>query len=371
MTVFIDSLRVSQQHAQCPPWGSTRRYEFDLETAELQWESVRGDSVRGSFDTGLYVRSTGAEVSVSGNPSKWGRLDNLVGLSRMEDCISLYNAVLRDLGLPAFELRCLVSTIGEFGGERVRVGPVISNVHVTRNLICGQGGDRAFLNWMSSQHLGRLPYKLKAETTVQAGTLARRQHQLYLKGPELREHALKWRRARSPDKLEVKDEAVAYLERLIDYCEKNGVVRDEVKLGRKYLQESPFRYPEQWCEETASKLHADNSEIETMNAGALSNYGSEVRAKLVSAGISERQAGLMANAVSGWLAGQVWDQGLGRRQRYNYLKALREHCGLDLRRPCNVRSLAACVKPRVLEARELELMDLPDWYRWPVRREAA
>lgn len=371
MTVFIDWLRLVQQHPDCPVWGSTRRIETDLETGEVQWEVVRGESVRGSFDTGLYVRSTGSEVSVSGNPSKFARLDNLVGLTTLDACMDVYNAVLRDLGLPLFELQCMASTVGDFGGERLRIGPTITDVHVTRNLICGQGGDRAFLDWMSSQHLGRLPYTLTAETTVQAGTLARRQHQLYLKGPELRAHALKWRRARSPDKLEVKDEAVAYLERLIDYCEKNGVVRDEVKLGRKWLQESAFRYPEQWCEETASKLHADNSEIETMNAGALSNYGSEVRAKLIGAGISERQAGLMANAVSGWLAGQVWDQGLGVRARQKYCKALRQHCGLDLRRPSNVRALAVCVKPRVLEARELELTDLPDWYRWPQRREAA
>lgn len=50
-----------------------------------------------------------------------------------------------------------------------------------------------------------------------------------------------------------------------------------------------------------------------------------------------------------------------------YVKALREVCGLDLRRPCNVRSMAASIKPRVLEAREMDVADLPSWYRWPER----
>ena len=46
-------------------------------------------------------------------------------------------------------------------------------------------------------------------------------------------------------------------------------------------------------------------------------------------------------------------------------------CGLDLRKPCNVRALATCIKPKVLEVREMERSDLPDWYRWPQRQEAA
>lgn len=371
MSVHIDSLSISQDHADCPVWGSTRRLECDLETGAVQWEVVRGDQVQGSWDTGLHVRSTGSRVEVSGNPSKWGRLDALVGLATMQECIAVYNSVLDQLGLPRFSLNSLVHTIGLHGGERMRQGPIISAVHVTRNLICGGTGARPFLDWMEGQHLGRLSYVRKGATTVQAGTLARRQHQLYLKGPEILAHASKWRRARSADKQEHKDEASAYLQRLADWCEQNGVVRDEVKLGRKYLQESEFRFPENWTNNTASALHTENSKVDTMNAGAMSNYGVEVKQRLVDAGIPERQASMMRNAVSGWLAGQPWDDGLSERTRYRYQKALREHCGLDLRKPSNVRCLAACVKPKVLEARELNFSDLPDWYRWPERQEAA
>ena len=371
MSVHIDWLSISQEHAECPVWGSTRRLECDLDTGAVEFESVRGDQVQGSWDTGLHVRSTGSRIEVSGNPSKWGRLDALVGVSTMQECIAIYNAVLDGLGLPRFELQCKVSTIGAHGGESMRVGPVISQVHVTRNLICGGTGARPFLDWMSAQHLGRLPYKLTKETTVQAGTLARRQHQLYLKGAEIRTHADKWRRARAADKREVKDEASAYLQGLAKWCEDNGVVRDEVKLGRKWLQESQYRFPENWKDDTASGLHAENSRVDTMNAGAMNDYGPEVRQRLLAAGYSDRMAGAMSNAVGNWLAGQPWDFGLGRARRYDYLKALREHCGLDLRRPSNVRSLAACVKPRVLEARELNFSDLPHFYRWPEQQAAA
>jgi hypothetical protein len=195
VTVFIDWLRVAQRHPDCPDWGATRRIETDLDTGEIHWQTVKGESVRGSWDTALYVRSSGGEVSVSGNPSKWGRLDNLVGLATLDECLDVFNAVLRSLGLPAFSLRCLVSTIGDQGGERIRVGPVISQVHVTRNLICGHGGDRPFLDWLSAQSFGRLPYQRTHDTTVTAGRLDRRQHALYAKGPEIQDHALKWRPA--------------------------------------------------------------------------------------------------------------------------------------------------------------------------------
>jgi len=371
MTVFIDQLRVRQEHPHCPEWGSIRRYDFDIDTGELVYDAVHGMQVEGSYATSVRVRSDGRSVEVSGNPSKFGRLDNLVGIATMGECLELYNRLLRQLGLPEFELRSLVTTIGDQGGERFRDGPVISTVHVTRNLICGQGGDRLFLDWMESHYMGRLPFKRERDSTVQAGSQNRRQRQLYLKGPEIRSHALKWRRSRSPKKLEDRDEAVEYLERLLKWCEEKGVVRDEVKLGRKWLQESEYRYPENWSEETAPMLHVENSEVDTMNAGALSDYGVEVRQRLLAVGCSSRLAGSMANAVSGWLAGQVWDLGLGRPTRYRYLKALREHCGLDLRKPCNVRALATCVKPKVLEVREMQVEDLPDWYRWPEQRKAA
>lgn len=372
MTVFIDWLSVWQDHPECPVWGSTRRFEFDLETGELQSEVVRGRQVEGSWQSGLHVRSTGSRVEVSGNPSRFGRLDNLFGLTTFDACLEVYNELLRGIGLlPVFELQCLARTVGAYGGELVRKGPVISQVHVTRNLMCGAGGDLPFLDWMSAQSFGRLPYQRSHDTTVKAGHTSRRLHEFYCKGQEIREHALKWRRARSAEKRLVKDEAVEYLEALSYWCIEKGTVRDEVKLGRKWLPESGYRYPENWRDDTAERLHRENGEVSTMNAGAMSNYGVEVRQKLVEAGYSERLGCLMANAVSGWLSGQVWDHGLSRPSRFRYLKALREVCGLDLRRPCNVRALATAIKPRVLEAREMDVADLPSWYRWPRQRKAA
>jgi hypothetical protein len=137
MTVFIDWLKVFQDHGECPVVGSVRRYEWDLETGELRWDAVVGMQSKGSYDTGLYVRSDGQRVEVSGNPSKWCRLDNLIGVETMAEALEVFNSVLRRVGVPEFELQALVSTVGEFGGERLRKGPVITGAHVTRNLVCG------------------------------------------------------------------------------------------------------------------------------------------------------------------------------------------------------------------------------------------
>ena len=365
MSVFIDWLSVSQEHAECPIWGSTRRVEFALDSGELHSEVVRGDQVQGSWDSGLHVRATGLRVEVSGNPSRWGRLDNLFGLSTMAQCIDVYNRVLKSLDLPIFELRSICQPLAPLGADRMRDGPVISQVHVTRNLAVGRGGVAPYLDWLSAQSYGRLPYNRTHATTVSAGHVARRKHVSYDKASEIREHSARWRRSRSSDKQDQKSEADSYLTQLADWCDEVGIVRDEVKLGRKYLPETGYRYPEKWTEDTAAKLHSENSEISTMNAGAMSNYGHEVYERLRSVGHTERQARSMANAAAGWLAGQDWSTGLGVRARQKYAKALRETCGLDLRRPANMRALATAVKPVVLEARELDVDEVPDWYRWP------
>ena len=240
MTVFIDWLKLKQRHSdiEVPDWGETLRLEFDLASGELQQQFVKGAYIDGSHDTRLYVRCSGGVLEVSGNPSKWGRLENLMGLTSMDACIGVYNGVLASLGLPLFELKCLAMRIGTRGGDRVRLGPVISQVHLTANLMVGHGGERPYLDWLSAQTFARSPYERSRPTTVQAGRLDRRQHQVYAKGPEIRAHALKWRRARSPKKLAEKDEAVTYLERLADWADQAGVLRSELKLGRKWFDEN-------------------------------------------------------------------------------------------------------------------------------------
>ena len=106
-----------------------------------------------------------------------------------------------------------------------------------------------------------------------------------------------------------------------------------------------------------------NGAIDVPNSAAMGDHRVEIFEKLVKAGYTKRQAGLMTGAVSAWMFDSEWDRGRSQSTRYRFLKALREHCGLDLREPCNFQPLAAGIKPQVVEIRELEVTDLPDWYR--------
>jgi hypothetical protein len=393
-STFIDWLSVSQEHAEAPEWGSVRRIDFDPSTDEILVSQMLGQQVRGSWDSSLRVRCTSGRVEVSGNPSRFGRLDNLFGLTTLPECLVVYNGVLQQLGLPQFELlSCKV--VGGFGevdngavvgvskgagslrdfqswGEAqnpeevrtIRSGPQISQVHLTRNLLVGRGGERLLLDWFSAQTWGRLPFSRTHDTTVTAGRRDRRMLELYVKGPEIAEHALKWRRARSAEKSVVKEEATEYLERLREWCSSRGVVRQELKLGRKFLNSSDLRHPEKWQDGTADQVYSEQSEVQTMAAGGLADYHNGVFDRLVESGVTEAQAGRMAAVVSAWLAGQPWDRGLSQATRYRWMALLRKSCGLDLRRPVNVRAMAVSIKPRILEVSVMRPCDLPDWYRW-------
>jgi hypothetical protein len=393
-STFIDWLSLSQEHAEAPEWGRVRRIDFDPLTDEILVSQMLGQQVRGSWDSALRVRCTSGRVEVSGNPSRFGRLDNLFGLTTLSECLAVYNRVLQELGLPQFELLSCErvggfvepdngAAVGATKGpgslrdfqswaeaqnpeavRTIRSGPVISQIHLTRNLVAGRGGERLLLDWFSAQTWGRLPFERTHDTTVVAGRRDRRMLELYAKGPEIAEHALKWRRARAADKAEVKDEATEYLERLRDWCAERGVVRQELKLGRKFLNQSDLRHPEKWQDGTADKVYSEQSEVQTMAAGGLADYHNSVFDRLVESGETEAQAGRMAAAVSAWLSGQPWDRGLSKATRYRWMARLRKNCGVDLRRPVNVRAMAVSIKPRVLDVSVMRRCDLPEWYRW-------
>jgi hypothetical protein len=379
------------------------RLQYNHDTGAIDWQSARGQAQEGSWSTHLLVRSDGQSVSVSGNPSRWGRLDNVFGLTTLRDCIAVYNRVLLDLGLPEFELlqRAKIThgtaagawaaaaeatkklEAGQSAGaarlaaflayaeaafddsdvDGLRVGPVITRVDLTQNLLFGRGGEGPAIDWFLAQRFGRLPFKPKGDLSISAGSMARQLLKLYGKADEVAAHALEWRRARSQDKRMVRDEAIEYLENLRDWLKENGVVRRELTLGRKLLPELDLRFPENWRDDTAAKVYRERTAMKSLEAGALSDYSGDVRARLEANGFGPRRAAAMANAVAAWIGGGEWDSGLSRSTRYEYIAALRNHCGLDLRNRCNVRSMAHSVKPRVLEGRPMTSADLPDWYR--------
>lgn len=339
---------------------------MDVATGQIEVQRVLSDTVQSSWDTGLQVRSTGGLVEVSGNPSKWGRLDAVTGIGDLWGCIDLYNGVLNELGLPFFTRGWYLR---DSEGETFYPGPTVSRVDLTRNLVAGRNGSRQFVDWMESQVWGlRLPFRRMGENTVGAGRRNRRQRVFYDKGLEIRENISKWIRSRSFEK----EAALPYLNVLADWCASKGIVRDEIRLGSKFFSGHELRMAENWNPDTAEWLFNEQSEIQTLEAGAMIDYRSGVYDVLIAKGYSEKMAGTLQKVVHSWLHGDEWKLGLKKPTVYKYAAILRRECGLDLRKQSNIRSLAVCIKPRVLEARPLTRADLPEWYDKPEYfREAA
>lgn len=364
--IHIDWLTVSQLHADAPEWGSVRRLDFDMKTGEIEIERVLSDTVQASWDTSLRVRSTGGRVEVSGNPSKWGRLDAVTGLTDLWSCVELYNGVLSALGLPSFSPGWYLRSTQ---GETFYPGPTISRVDLTRNLVVGRGGVRPFLDWIEAQVWGkRLAFRRIGENTLGAGKRNRRQRVLYDKAAEIAANKSAWKRSRAFER----EDAVLYLDRLAAWAESIGLVRDEIRLGSKFFNEQlQYRLAESWSHETPEKLFNAQSEIQTLEAGVMNDYRTGIYDLLTAKGYSARMAGQLQKLVHSWLHGDEWKLGLTTPTAYRYASILRKECGLDLRKPSNIRSLSVCVKPKVLEARPLTCADLPDWYDQASFRQAA
>ncbi len=336
-----------------------RRLDIDPETGELERETLLGDSVEGSWSTALRVRCMGGRVEVSGNPSKWGRLDALTGLGTMGACVDVYNRVLVQLGLPPF---CRGWYTRSDEGEYWYDGPRISRVDLTRNLLLGSAsGASVWLDWLEGQRWGKqLRFHRAGASTVQAGGRRRRQHVCYDKALELRANYKRWARSRSFQR----EKAKAYLDRLADYCELYGIVRQEIRLGTQWLSENGgYALADNWSEETPIELFRAHVGIETLEAGVMSDYRSGVYDMLIGAGVGQTQSSRAQAMFMTWLAGGDWRLGLKQAAQYRYAALLRKHCGVDIMRPCNVQQMSSHVRPVVVEARPLQPMDLPDWYQ--------
>ncbi len=99
--VFIDWLKVYQDFdVALPLIGDRACIHIDTQTGEQLAMTQPKIKHEGSYSTTLQIVISGNRLSVSGNPSRINRLDNLFGYTRLEDCIAVYNRILKDYDLP-------------------------------------------------------------------------------------------------------------------------------------------------------------------------------------------------------------------------------------------------------------------------------
>lgn len=157
--MFIDWLTVSQEYDfDLPVVCDVFTLTIDANTNEVLSTRQPRFKHEASHSTSVTIHVQGRKVRVEGNPSRVGRLDNLFGFTTVEQCIAVYNGLLREYGLPAFT-RCTRVDIrqgqsGAKAGDRVSDGAKIERIDLTTNVAMGKDNVLAYLRGVSSQRIG-------------------------------------------------------------------------------------------------------------------------------------------------------------------------------------------------------------------------
>lgn len=365
---FIDKLNVSQVHnlgefETLPQVGKEKIFRVDLKTGESN-EVLTSLKLEGSYSSALIVRCDGYKVEVYGNPSRWGRIDNLFGLKTLDDCMAVYNHILDGLGLPRFTKCTRYMYYQAKDGihhNKTADGAIIKHIDFTRNHAVGMGNERPFMKALSTQSIGRSvsPFLYPDENTVewyganvQKNGSSYRYVKVYTKTADLLRNQKKLCKGAS-------DEDFDYFDALLQYTVTNGVIREEHSFKNDYLhrhdlfawglfQESQFFEELQVITNIRKRLEVSNMKFET------------VADQLLDAGICKNRhsANSTQMAYSMWLHGAYVDKSKSQFREHKRRLLL---IGIDISQKLDITRGPLILKSsQVIEVKDLEA---PTWYR--------
>ena len=224
-----------------PLVGSSLFIEEDLETGEILSKSPKGLQLEGSYSSKIIIRCNGNKVSVSGNPSRYNRIDNLFGFDSIDKCVQVFNIILKKHGLPPFT-KCTKIWFEQSPdgskAKRISNGAVITAVDWTKNHVVGKGNVKQFLRGLSSQSMGRgkVGHLYSNHCTVNWGEGSEyKMTSIYDKENDLS-------RQRKKRLKHASDVDIKYYDDLIILCRENGVAREEHKFKRLFLSKNNLKF---------------------------------------------------------------------------------------------------------------------------------
>jgi len=354
MTAYaVDWLSMAQQHpiGSVPDLGAGAFLVLDEDGAEER-RTLRWVQSQGSHSSSFAVRCFNGLVEVSGNPSRFGRADNVFGLG-WSDALEVVQRILHAFGLPRFSHAPITVSDRNRSVSRNEIGSVagavVRRVDLARNFETGLDapGMRSFLevlaqgNWQGRK--GRM-----MDWSNSWGSRRYQYAKVYAKGPELRANT-------KAEKLV--EERLDYRQRLVDWAEAVGLLRWEVQFGRDALRRHGCRY----LGEIERRMGDLEREAEGMREKiwptGFKTGLENVRHELEAQGVSSRQSAFLQALAHEWAAGvDVFSQ-FSRPTAYRYAHQLRS-VGVDIRHPpVNVARLVA--RTRVVQVTPASI---PDWY---------
>lgn len=219
--LFVDWLSISQEYygAALPVFSDGRVVRFDA-NGKPEYTTLLKARLEGSHSTSLLVRCDGRRVSLEGNIGRFGRKDNVFGLS-FHDAIIKANSFLTLLNLPPFTAGRRFYGASRNGRPSCEwTGAIITRLDLTQNFSTGNKENAsAFMRWLASQQASRIKTGTYADSeTVDFGRGSKYVYsKAYLKAGELRFHAKK--KGMEND---------AHILKVSDWCDSVGLVRFEV-----------------------------------------------------------------------------------------------------------------------------------------------
>ena len=369
--MFIDWLTISQEHDHdLPVVCDVFTLTIDANTNEVLSTRQPRFKHEASFSTSVSIHVQGRKIRVEGNPSRVGRLDNLFGFTSIEQCVSVYNALLREYGLPGFT-RCTRLDIrqGESGaksGDRIADGAKIERIDLTTNVSLGEGNVLAYLRGVSSQRIGHsigflYPNgRTVAWTPKGNGKGGRLQYRkAYDKAFEMDQNCLpKIKRVFGEESQEYK-----YVQRVKNYCAQEGVVRMEQELKSEYLQREALCYWGLFDERRLAELHSEFLKIdEKLKVTAMDIVS--IAEQLIAEGVCEtlRSARTTASYALEWMSGTS-NIDFSKSQVKGHAAKL-NRIGINIRNACDTSRFAPVFVRQCREVTKSALV-VPMWYQRP------
>lgn len=367
--MFIDWLTISQEHDHdLPIVGNIVHKTVDANTDEVLSTRQPRFKHEGSFSTSVTIHVHGRKIRVDGNPSRVGRLDNLFGHKTIEQCVLVYNALLREYGLPGFS-RCTRLDIrqgvsGAKSGDRVADGAKIERIDLTTNFSLGEGNVLAYLRGVSSQRIGHSigflhPNGRTVSWTPKGnGKGGRLQYRkAYDKAFEMDLKSLPKIKRRFGES----SEEYKYVKRVRDYCAQEGVVRLEQELKSELLQREALCYWGLFDERRLAELHSEFLRIdEKLKVTAMDIVS--IAEQLVAEGhcSSLRSARTTASYALEWMSGTSNID--FKKSQVKTHAALLNRIGINIRNACDTSRFAPVFVRQCREVSKSALV-VPTWYQ--------
>lgn len=365
--MFYDWLTIEQDFGyQLPILGDVAYQRIHIDSGETSGLNQPVFQHRGSFCDTVSISVRGSVLKMSGNPSRWDRLDNLFGLPSVDACVSVYNGILESLDLPVFTRCTMLSPRQAKENEKaglVADGAIIRCLHVTSNRAVGQGNTDAYISALSTQPFrNSIPRLHTNGKTVDWLSKKGAANLLYPKVYEKLNEIILHLEPKIKNKFGEGSGEHNYIRQLMKYCEMVGVVRFELELHARWLQKNSLIY---WGLSDYSLINTLFSQFlsvdKTLSVTAMDFE--TISECLINRGVVDTTLAANTTAMYAiqWMHGQSFDFDKSHIQKH---RARLRKIGIDIAQRCNISKFSPVI---VRHSREITVTDavMPDWYIRP------